>query len=88
MVELTNIMESLVYDKLTYLLKKNGDCCMCDQCVSDMMCIILNKLPAKYVNTKAGEVLSKIKPLSTQEEIDMLNRIMESYNIVKSSPRH
>lgn len=81
-------METIVYDKLMFVLNTYDDSCKCEQCVSDMMCIALNKLQPRYVNTKTGEVLSKMAKITPQDEIDILNTIIDSYILVKNSPRH
>lgn len=81
-------MESVVYDKLMHVLNAYEDSCKCEQCISDIMCITLNKIKPKYVNTRTGEVLSKMAKVTAQEEIDILNAICESYAIVRNAPRH
>lgn len=88
MVEYSNVMESVVREKIIKTLSEIEGCCMCDQCISDMMCIILNKLPSKYANTKTGEVLTKMSSITKKDEVDIMNLIAESYIIVRDSPRH
>lgn len=51
---LVNIMEGIVKDKLTEMLK-NENCCKCERCVEDMTALALNKLPARYVSTHNGD---------------------------------
>ena len=44
---LVNVMEGIVRDKLTEMLKTEN-CCKCDRCIEDMTALALNKLPARY----------------------------------------
>lgn len=87
-IKMTNIMEDVVKGKLMYILSSNDDFCKCDQCVSDVMCLAMNRLTPKYVNTIAGEVMVKMAKISAQDEIDIVNIIMECCILVQKSPRH
>lgn len=83
-----NLMENIVEHKIMQVVNKNPEWCSCEQCISDMMCISLNKIKPKYVNTKVGEIMTKNVKISKQDEIDMLAIILESCKIVVNAPRH
>ncbi len=88
MVKVLNAMESVVYDKLELILEKEEAGCRCEQCMSDVICLTLNKIPPKYVASDAGVLLTKVSVVTHQDEIDILNKIVESLVIVRKNPRH
>lgn len=86
---LYNMMEKLVLEEIEKVLNKgeyNG--CTCERCKADMMALALNKLPAKYVVTEQGEIISKIVATLPQNQVDLLSAVIEASELVKRSPRH
>ena len=84
---LRNLMEDIVIHRLDELLPKL-DCCQCNQCRLDIASYALNRLPAKYVVTTQGELLSKLDTFSTQFEASVTTQITQASIQIKNSPRH
>lgn len=84
---LVNIMESIVNDKLTEMLK-NENCCKCSRCIEDMTALALNKLPAKYVSTHNGELFTKLNSLVRQNGVDINIAVAEAIDCVSKRPSH
>jgi len=84
---LVNIMEGIVKDKLTEMLK-NENCCKCERCVEDMTALALNKLPARYVSTHNGELFSKLNALVRQSTVDLNIAVAEAIACVSKRPSH
>ena len=86
---LYNMMEKLVLEELEKVFNKeeyNG--CTCERYKADMMALALNKLPAKYVVTEQGEIISKIVATLPQNQVDLLSAVVEASELVKRRPRH
>ena len=84
---LVNMSESIVRDRLTYMLQ-NYDCCKCETCYTDMLAIVLNYVKPRYVNTHAGELLSRVYAGTIQNSIDTDIAIIKAIEIVSHSPHH
>ena len=84
---LVNIMEDIVKDKLTELLKSET-CCKCDRCIEDMTALALNKLPARYVSTHNGELFSKLDSTIRQNTVDLNFTVASAIEAVANKPSH
>ena len=84
---IVNVMEKIVDSKLeTYLKKADG--CSCEDCVNDMKCLALNKLPSKYVNSHEGELFSKLDQIMLrQNSVDTDIAIIGAIELVQKNPR-
>lgn len=80
-----NVMESIVKDRLDVLLR-DMDCCKCEKCIDDMMAIALNTLKPKYVNSRKGELFSRLDTTKYQNTIDIDVAVTKAINIVSSKP--
>lgn len=87
MNRIKNYMEDIVEMFLDNIIK-DMDVCKCDQCRADIIAIVLNQLPTKYVVTKEGETYSKTNILIQQFEIDVISAIAKATELVKKNPRH
>ena len=67
---LVNMTEVIVRKRLSDMLE-NMDCCKCEQCYLDMLALALNQLPAMYVNSHQGELISRVNSGTIQKTIDM-----------------
>ena len=85
---LVNVMENIVRARLKELLKSEPECCQCSKCYNDMMAIALNKLEPMYVNSKAGELFSKLNTVTFQKTVDIDIAVTSAINTVKSYPHH
>lgn len=84
---LVNIMEDIVRNKLSEMLK-NENCCKCDRCIEDMTALALNKLPSKYVSTHNGELFSKVDSMVRQNSVDLNIAVAEAISCVSKRPSH
>ena len=67
---------------------KDADVCQCEDCKLDVLAIMLNQLPPKYIVTDKGALFALIDDISPQTQIDLLKLMTEAANIVKNTPRH
>ncbi|MDR2166218.1 MAG: late competence development ComFB family protein [Clostridiales bacterium] len=86
-LEIRNYMEVCVLDQLETVLE-SLNACTCDNCLHDILAISLNRLPAKYVVTKKGELYTKINNIQAQFEVDIIAAIAQASAIVSRNPRH
>ena len=84
-MDVINVMEDIVRERLELQLK-DMDCCKCDVCKGDMMAMALNALKPKYVNSKKGELFSKIDSTKYQNTIDIDVAVSRAVVVVSSSP--
>ena len=84
---LVNMMEIIARQKLDDMLE-NMNCCKCEKCYLDMLAYALNNLKPMYVNSKEGELFSKVRSMSYQSSVDIDVAVASAINIVSSSPRH
>lgn len=84
-MDIYNIMEDIVRERLEVHLKYS-DCCNCDMCKSDMMAIALNALKPKYVNSKKGELFSKLDTTKYQNTVDIDVAVAKAIDVVSSHP--
>lgn len=82
-----NVMEELLSEKLNEV-QGELDCCLCDQCRSDIIAYALNQLSPKYVNSDVGRAYARLDTLSFQFETDMLAALMAGAGMVRNHPRH
>ncbi|MCL2755375.1 MAG: late competence development ComFB family protein [Oscillospiraceae bacterium] len=80
-------MEKIVQQKLEAYLPDSG-CCACDMCAGDIMCLALNKLPPKYVNTHKGELFSRVDQIMLrQNSVDIDFAVINAIEQIKDNPR-
>lgn len=82
-----NIMEKVVENEVDRCISELG-VCTCSVCRNDLICLSLNLLPTKYVNTDKGELFSKLDKLSGSFQTKVLAAIATASETVKKSPRH
>lgn len=84
---LRNLTEDMVIHKLDQMIDQL-DCCKCDNCRLDIASYALNRLPAKYVATTQGELLSKLSIIDYDFDIRITTEISCAAEKVKQHPRH
>lgn len=84
---LINMMEKFVDEKLETMLASET-CCKCEHCIEDMKAIALNKLPAKYVSTRNGELFSKLDSTIRQNSADITIAVSCAIACVSHNPSH
>lgn len=88
-MELRNLTEKLVWQRLDEVLNEQGEeCCGCEQCRLDMAALSLNQLPPRYVVTQRGETFSKADILEIQRYVDVVAAVTKAVNMVKRKPHH
>lgn len=80
-----NVMEKLVQEKLEERLAAT-ECCKCEKCFNDMMAVALNALAPKYVNTRMGELFTRIDATKQQNTIDIDVAITKAIETVTAAP--
>ena len=87
-MELKNYMEIVVRDVVEQELKKiDKEWAKDERRRLDIMAIILNRLPARYVVTGKGWIMTKIKETEVQFQADILREMVRAINIVEHNPR-
>ena len=84
---LINISEAIVKERLDYHLS-NYDCCKCETCYMDMLALVLNYIKPRYVNTRKGELISRVDATSLQNSVDVDIAIINAIELVSHSPHH
>lgn len=84
---LRNMTEDIVLRKIDQM-KGSLDCCTCEHCRLDIASYALNRLPAKYVATTQGELLSRLDTLEPQFDATVMTVILQGAMLVKLHPRH
>ncbi len=82
-----NVMEKVVENEVDNSIKEIG-VCTCPVCRNDLICLSLNLLPTKYVNTDKGELYSRVDKLSNTFRTKVLAAIVTAAETVKTHPRH
>lgn len=75
-------------ETLEEVLKQDPTTCRCARCKLDMMALMLNQIPSKYVVQDTGYVYSKINELVTQFKVDLTVAAVKAKEKVAMSPRH
>lgn len=81
-----NITERLVTYRLDMALKKM-QCCRCDRCKQDIICIALNNLKPHYVVCSSDELDDRIQN-DEQYGLDVTSSILKAIIQIRKSPRH
>ena len=85
--EYKNVMEILVEEELKNLIP-SMEGCTCEQCLTDIAALALNRLPVKYVSTHKGELFSRTSTLRLQNQADIIVALTASAKTVHENPRH
>ena len=83
-----NNMESFVLQNLDKVLDQFPECCRCEQCRNDIVVWALNHLPPKYVNSKMGDVYTRLDSYWGQDDAEIIMTIAKAVEIVSKHPRH
>lgn len=86
-IEFKNVMEEIVLLKVDEIMK-TVDICQCEQCRLDIASIVLNRVPAKYVATTEGSIISKTDSLNKRFEIRLVTEIAKAIRVVRENPHH
>lgn len=86
-VILVNIVEELVKEKITELMK-TFPMCKCKKCYFNACAIALNSLKPQYVTTTKGALLAQLNSFDKAYEIQIMVECTRAMMMVKESPRH
>ena len=67
---------------------KDADVCQCENCRLDVMAIMLNNLPPKYVVTDTGALYAQLTDFDPQNKLDYMVAMTEAVKVVNQGPRH
>ncbi len=87
-MEIKNYMELAVKESLERIVNSRDDLCKCDKCMYDIMALVLNRLPPRYIVTDKGRIMTKIKETEVQFQADIIREIVIALEIVRIHPRH
>lgn len=84
-MSVVNVMEEIVKERLDIFLA-GADCCQCEMCKGDMLAMALNMLEPKYVNSRKGELFSRLNTTKYQNTVDIDIAVTKAIATVSSSP--
>ncbi|RKY36333.1 MAG: competence protein ComFB [Candidatus Omnitrophota bacterium] len=87
-MELKNYLEVVVGNAVERVLSDRNDLCKCEKCRMDITAIVLNRLPARYVVTNKGLIMTKMKEAEAQFYADILREVVIAIETVKNNQRH
>jgi competence protein ComFB len=83
-----NYIEKIVRDEFQKLCAKDKTICKCDNCYQDIMTLTLNNLPAMYVTTDIGHIMTMYNLNKDQLQAQVMVELIKAIEKVKKSPRH
>ena len=83
-----NLMETVIQDLFDQYQKKHALKCNCSHCKEDILALVLNRMPPKYVSSHKGEVYIKTFILNQQLQMDVMKELIRAVKIVEENPRH
>lgn len=87
-MQIINIVENMVWDKLDTVLSKKEGICKCEKCRADIAAYALNKLKPRYVSSEKGEVFVKAQYMDIDLSAAILVVLTEAAEVVGKNPRH
>ncbi len=85
---LKNNMEFFVQERLDRVLKQYPACCRCEKCRMDITILALNNLPGKYVNTRKGDLYTRLDSYEQVNDMKIVQEIARAIEVVSKNPRH
>jgi len=87
-MELKNYLELVVKDAVERELASiDEEWAKDERCKLDIMALVLNRLPARYIVTDKGRIMTKIKETEVQFQADILRELVKAIKIVTKNPR-
>ena len=83
-----NYMEIIVKDIYDNIIKSYPDCCNCEICKADVMCMALNELPPMYNTTPIGQAYGKLLEIQIQFKAEVIQAVGRAIEIISKNPRH
>lgn len=85
---LKNNMEFFVQERLDRVLKQYPNACRCEKCRMDIIILALNNLPGKYVNTRKGDLYTRLDSYEQVNDMKIVQEIARAIEVVSKNPRH
>jgi competence protein ComFB len=82
-----NMAEEHVEAAYDGLLPHFPDFCGCETCRGDVLIFALNRLPARYVNTREGSVMTELALAKDQARAQIEVIVMQGFKKVALAPR-
>ena len=86
--QITNYIEKIVREEFHQLCEKDKSICRCDNCYQDVMTLTLNNLPAMYVTTDVGHIMTMFNLSKDQLQAQVMVELLKAIEKVKKHPRH
>ena len=87
-LEVMNVMEIVVMEKLSADIDALNMSCTCDRCLADVLAISLNQLPPKYIVNSAFEPIIRASQEADQHEATRVLAVVSyAAKIVSDAPR-
>ena len=86
-LKMKNYMEDCVINILSTVIGSR-DICQCERCKMDIIACALNKLPAKYVVSDAGDIYTRIQVMHSQFKSDITTAVTQAVELISANPRH
>jgi competence protein ComFB len=86
--KVSNYIEKMVREELHNIFKSDESICRCDNCYQDIITLTLNNLPAMYVSTEIGHIMTMYNLSKDQLQAQVLVEILKAIEKVKKNPRH
>lgn len=86
-MKLKNLLEDHVIDGYATLRPHFPEFCGCDICKADVIVYALNRLPARYVATLEGSVVTEVSLDKQQGRTAIDVAVMDGFKRVMRSPR-
>ncbi|MFO7247686.1 MAG: late competence development ComFB family protein [Bacillota bacterium] len=83
-----NMMETLAKEHLDRHWDHLGMPCSCITCRNDVLALVLNALPPRYVSTERGQMFVKAAALDEQFRVDVLQALYRAARAVATRPSH
>ncbi len=83
-----NYIEKIVRDELQRIYEQDPNLCRCPNCYQDIMTLTLNNLPAMYVASEMGHIMTMFNLSKDQLQAQVLVELLKAVEKVKQKPRH
>ncbi|MCX7995345.1 MAG: late competence development ComFB family protein [candidate division WOR-3 bacterium] len=83
-----NYIEKIVREELDSLYKRDTTICKCPNCYQDIMTLTLNNLPAMYVSSDIGHIMTMFNLSKDQLQAQVLVELLKAIEKVRQNPRH
>lgn len=82
-----NLVQEHVLEAFNTLRGHFPDFCGCDTCRGDVLVYALNRLPARYVASREGTIISELNLDRSQNRTDIDVVLMDAFRRVNLAPR-